>query len=96
MKTLLSLACLLALAFYGAQSRPNVPKLQLIYVDNGGDEGYWGKLEVCPEGTVATGFALKVHPRQIAGDDTAVNGIQLRCFNSTTQVEANITSTFER
>jgi len=93
MKTLLSLTCLLAVAFYGAQSRPEERAPKLISVTNGGTEGYWGPLEFCPEDTIAVGFALKYHSQQLADDDTAMDGIRLRCYNSTTGNEAFITST---
>ncbi|XP_060792597.1 vitelline membrane outer layer protein 1-like [Neoarius graeffei] len=49
-----------------------------IEVNNGQTWGSWGHREMCPVGTYATGFSLKVE-QAIDGDDTALNGIALRC-----------------
>ncbi|XP_072518666.1 vitelline membrane outer layer protein 1-like [Salminus brasiliensis] len=56
------------------------PYVGLISVSNGQVWGTWGNLEMCPLGTYATGFSLKVESNQgFWGDDTALNGIALRC-----------------
>ncbi|XP_063305817.1 vitelline membrane outer layer protein 1-like [Pelobates fuscus] len=52
----------------------------VISVSNGGSWGNWGRIEWCPEGYVAKGFALKAESIQGKGDDTAVNGITLHCI----------------
>ena len=88
MKLILNI-CLLAVIFCGAQA------LKSIEVTNGATEGDWGKYELCPEGTHATAFQLNVESRNLAGDDTAVNGIRLYCTNTTTGEEYNITSAYD-
>ncbi|XP_036444588.1 vitelline membrane outer layer protein 1-like [Colossoma macropomum] len=56
------------------------PYLGIITVGNGQIWGSWGNREMCPLGTYATGFSLKVESNQgFWGDDTALNGIALRC-----------------
>ncbi|XP_017572663.1 vitelline membrane outer layer protein 1-like [Pygocentrus nattereri] len=56
------------------------PSVGFITVGNGQYWGTWGNREMCPLGTYATGFSLKVESNQgIFRDDTALNGIALRC-----------------
>ncbi|XP_048339025.1 vitelline membrane outer layer protein 1 homolog, partial [Sphaerodactylus townsendi] len=51
-----------------------------IKVSNGGSRGAWAWKEMCPEGTSATGFSIKVEPYQgLFKDDTALNGVRLHC-----------------
>ncbi|XP_073479121.1 vitelline membrane outer layer protein 1-like [Aquarana catesbeiana] len=64
-----------------------------INVNNGGKWGVWGKLEMCPYNTVASGFELKVEPPQGDGDDTALNVIKLLCTKPGDRtIQAEITS----
>ena len=53
----------------------------VLQTNNGTPWGKWGQARFCPEGTFATGFALKVEKYQSEDDDTAVNNIKLVCGN---------------
>ncbi|KAK2872223.1 hypothetical protein Q8A67_022120 [Cirrhinus molitorella] len=47
-------------------------------VTNGGGLGKWGRRQMCPSGTYAAGFSLRVDNGQ-NDDQTGLNGIQLHC-----------------
>lgn len=52
-------------------------------VDNGGLWGVWGNPEFCPAGTFASGYIMKIEPKQqINCDDTSLNAIRLICSDS--------------
>nr|XP_005314579.2 vitelline membrane outer layer protein 1-like [Chrysemys picta bellii] len=55
-----------------------------IHVSNGGIWGTWGAEQSCPGNSFAVGFSLKVELPQLAGEDTALNGIRLLCSDSST------------
>jgi Vitelline membrane outer layer protein I (VOMI) len=58
----------------------------------GGAFGTWKDWEYCPQDSYASGFQLKVEGRQGSGDDTGLNGIQLRCADRTGIQLATVTS----
>ncbi|XP_075433777.1 vitelline membrane outer layer protein 1-like [Ascaphus truei] len=64
-----------------------------ISVSNGGELGEWGPVEMCPDGSHARGFSLKVEKFQLFGDDTSLSGIQLHCVSSNNNGEYSIQST---
>lgn len=41
--------------------------------------GLWGAEDMCPGGTYAHGFGLKIEEDQGVWDDTALNAIELQC-----------------
>ena len=42
-------------------------------------QGDWGVLDMCPNGTYAQGFSLKLEEDQAGGDNSALNAVQLIC-----------------
>ena len=46
---------------------------------NWGNWGNWGNAVFCPRGQYVIGFQTKLESRQGGGDDTALNGIRVRC-----------------
>ncbi|XP_067232584.1 vitelline membrane outer layer protein 1-like [Chanodichthys erythropterus] len=56
--------------------------VSLLTVTNGLEGGLWGQRELCPSGTYAAGFSLKVEKPHVS-DNTALNGIRLYCVSQT-------------
>ncbi|XP_078520152.1 vitelline membrane outer layer protein 1-like [Lissotriton helveticus] len=50
-----------------------------ISVTNGGPWGSWTWIDMCPEGSYATGYSVQLEEYVSASDDTALNGIRLFC-----------------
>ncbi|XP_048036180.1 vitelline membrane outer layer protein 1-like isoform X1 [Megalobrama amblycephala] len=54
--------------------------LSVLTVSNGMSWGSWGDQDMCPSGTYAAGFSLRVEePSHVMYDDTSLNGIRLHC-----------------
>lgn len=66
--------------------------IKTISVNNGGEWGEWYVAGICPQNSIAVGFDIKVEPDQGISDDTAMNGIQLHCFDNTTYKESTVES----
>ncbi|CAC5383593.1 Vitelline membrane outer layer protein 1,Vitelline membrane outer layer protein 1 homolog [Mytilus coruscus] len=68
--------------------RPTIKTAQrtvtrVLSVRNGGRRGTWSRPEFCARRYHASGFSLKIQPKQGSGDDTALNAIRLKCRRGT-------------
>uniref|UniRef100_A0A8C8S479 Vitelline membrane outer layer protein 1 homolog n=1 Tax=Pelusios castaneus TaxID=367368 RepID=A0A8C8S479_9SAUR len=77
-----------ALGVWG-KAPPSRPYNQILTAPSGAPWGVWGPVEMCPEGTYANGFALKLQPHQEEDapkeeNKTALNGVRLHCSDGTT------------
>jgi hypothetical protein len=71
------------LKFDSDPTKPPIPITPYIEVHEtiefGGPFGGWGSKEVCPKDTWVMGVALLIEADQRGDDDTALNGIRLKC-----------------
>lgn len=79
-----SVAFLVILLMFGLALMPtNTEALKIISVTNGGTEGSWGLLEICPDGTNVIGYQTQNDPLDVLlYDQTAMNSIRLFCNNA--------------
>ncbi|KAF4098976.1 vitelline membrane outer layer protein 1-like [Onychostoma macrolepis] len=56
------------------------PYISVLTVTNGKWFGSWGEVEMCPRGTYAAGFSLKVD-KPSSGDNKGLTGIRLHCIS---------------
>ncbi len=59
------------------------------YGYNGELWGNWAKMDECPSESFAYAFRVKIEKKQGRGDDTAANGIQLKCRKNSSNQEQN-------
>ena len=72
-------------------------ELAEISVTNGGQEGHWYSYQVCPNGTGAAGFSIKVQPitvQDLTDDETTLNGVRLHCSDGNHPDEVTIASKY--
>jgi len=62
---------------------------KILTIDNGHPQGSWKANDTCPAGSYAAGIDLKIE-NYLSGaldDDTAVNGIAIKCFSASSLTE---------
>ncbi|XP_050948885.1 vitelline membrane outer layer protein 1-like [Labeo rohita] len=68
---------------------PNRRYISELTVSNGWIWGLWGHREMCPGGTYAAGFSLKVEAYVFGTDNTALNGIRLHCIDELSSLSSS-------
>ncbi|XP_075434345.1 vitelline membrane outer layer protein 1 homolog [Ascaphus truei] len=67
----------------------------LINVSNGGGWGEWGPLEMCPVGSRARGFSLKLVKTHRIGENTTLSAIRLYCVIEINNLNATLIQSTE-
>ncbi|OCT90770.1 vitelline membrane outer layer protein 1 homolog [Xenopus laevis] len=87
----LSISLVLFCLFSFGNTQSNSPPLSVPY---GGPAGKWTEIELCPPGTKARGFSVKMKEKQGIPGDSALNGVRLYCSSpSNAEEEYVVTST---
>lgn len=66
----------------GGVNRNNISSV--LTLEGGVDMGFWGSGAACPNGTYVTGGRIKMMPLSATSDNTGLNGIGLKCSDSST------------
>ncbi|CAC5418377.1 unnamed protein product [Mytilus coruscus] len=81
--------CDIGTVIYGRQTSI---ESSIYAVSNGDAFGAWTTLELCPAGTYAIGYDMKIEPDQHGGDDTGLNSIKLICGSKDGHYGSTVTS----
>ncbi|XP_053378916.1 vitelline membrane outer layer protein 1-like [Mercenaria mercenaria] len=74
------------------ESGNNSRVISTLNVTNGGKWGDWGSVQLCPDGSYAAGYDMKIE-KPVCADDTALNAIKLICEFPDGKETGEITST---